>query len=215
MAVKRMFSYEELNDMTGEELLAAYNRVAERINRRISRAGGTVATGQRTMRVIKSQKARAEFLKDFKKARVRTVKRVYGAVKDVQAKTQREQNITYRKERREALRRFVRQSYVGRELDKGYKATWVNRLTNAEFDKLMKPLDKYGLGDITNSYEFLYYYYMAHIVGRDIIAVHNKEEMEYAIETAIKAYKKVKRKYRGMSASERALQVAKDVRSGR
>ena len=215
MAVKRMFSYEELNDMTGEELLDAYNTMARRINRRIDRAGGTKATGQKHIKVIRSNKARAEFLKEYKKARVRTTREVYKLAKSANAPTAKQVRDEYRRERRKALKIFVRQSFAGSKLAGDYNATWVDKLTNREFDKLLAPLDKYGLGDINNNYEFLYYYYMAWISGNDMIAVQSKEDMEFAIDVAVQSFEEVEKRYSGLSKEERAKKVARDIRRGR
>lgn len=157
----KIYGYEQLNNLKPDELLTVYNRIAERTNRRISRAAGHPNIGyqQNTKRlpVIKSAKAKSEFLSKAsgKKSHRKIVSMVYEAEQlSEMTSTVRELNSA-REATIKDIKVLVGQSYINQHHDEAFHSGWVDNLTDEQLQELRKRRRRITKGAM-DSDQFIY-----------------------------------------------------------
>lgn len=150
MGKNKYFGYEELNDnFTDEELIKLYNRVAERINKRITRAqqqglniklAGVDISRQKTLR---SEKAKQAALSNRAHLQSEIVRLENMAEKPFTASALRQQP--------QRIAQFVKQatyfSYQGRNYDNAMRSGWykLQNLTEEQLEQVAELADKLGV----------------------------------------------------------------------
>lgn len=214
----KVYGYEELNAMTGEELIKAYNRIAERVNKRITRAGGVKKTGMKRMPVLKTTTAKARFLREFKQNASAKVKQVAQADESTANAYVWRHNRNVRGEFKRDLKRTIRQSFAGHSLSTGYKGTWVNKLTPEELDDIIDRMAKINeMYDKTPGGQrntFWYIYRKSHIIGKENKPITSKADFMKALNTVEQVAIYEKANFDQMTPTERARQIALKVSSG-
>ena len=161
MAKIKIYGYEQINNLKPDELLTVYNRIAERTNRRVSRAAGHANIGYQLntsrLPVIKSAKAKAEFLAkaEDKKSHRKMVAMVYEAEQlSEMTSTVRELN-TAREDTIKDIKVLVGQSYINQQHDEAYHSGWVDALTDEQLQVLKRRRWKIAGGKM-DSDQFIY-----------------------------------------------------------
>lgn len=150
MGKNKYFGYEELNDnFTDEELIKLYNRITERINRRITRAeqqglniklAGANITRQKRLR---SKKAIQEALSNRAHLQSEIVRLENMADKPF--------TVTALRHQSQRLAQFVKQatyfSYQGRNYDNAIRSGWYKQrnLTQEQLEQVAELADKLGV----------------------------------------------------------------------
>lgn len=148
MAKIEIYGYERLNNMNPDELLTVYNRIAERTNRRISRAKGHANIGYqlntKRLPVIKSAKAKSDFLakaedkKRNKKNRRKMVAMVYEAEQLSEMTSTVGELNTAREDTIQDIKVLVGQSYINQHHDEAFHSGWVDALTDEQLQELKR-----------------------------------------------------------------------------
>ena len=161
MSKVKIYGYEQLNNLKPDELLTVYNRIAERTNRRVSRASGHANIGyqlnSKRLPVIKSAKDKSEFLSKArgKKNHRKMVAMVYEAEQmSEMTSTVRELN-TAREDVIQDIKVLVGQSYINQHHDEAFHSGWVDALTDEQVQELKRRRWQIAGGKM-DSDQFLY-----------------------------------------------------------
>lgn len=181
----RALGWEEIRELDVDELIKEYNRVADRINRRISRAGGVAKTGQQRVQPIRSKAAVARF------------RAAYAAGG---SERQKLQGALWRAERRGAeptvkqamagfkfdLKRAIRQTFMGQHLHGDYKGQWIDDLSPEALASLywdMKPIIDTNEQFAGQGNAFWYLYRRAHMIGAEVKPITDEASFREAMST--------------------------------
>lgn len=175
----RPLGYAELAELDVDALIKEYNRVADRINRRISRAGGVAKTGAKRLPVIRSRAAIARF---------RALPKTEQLVK-VKMAEERASRPTFKAavdQFRFSIKRTIRQSFMGHHLFGDYYGDWVNDLPDDELLSLWYEMEDIREADKNTPGEnngFWYLYRRAHIIGAEVEPITDYQSFRRALET--------------------------------
>ena len=216
------FGYEELKDMTPEQLLKTYNTLGERINKRITKAGGRKAVVTPYVTIIRSPGRIKSFLKraaDYSKGgdREKIIKDIYQLLSPERSVPVRPDD-KYFKEFKDEVKRTIRQTFLAHELSGDYKGEWVDRLSAAELQEYATRIEKIKSYDLEtpggSQNAFWYMYQKAHIVGGAVNPITSREMFDEALRTAEAVYKK-ETALDQMTQDQRAAAVSEGVKRGR
>lgn len=214
----KVYGFEELNAMTGEELIKAYNRVAERVNKRITRAGGVAKAGQARMPVLRSDKAKAQFLSTFKQNARMIIEEIMrndiARLRLTNAKLTGKTADYFKDE----VRRTIRQSYAGEHLHGDYRGEWLDTLSAGELASIKSRVDrlKYQYADTRGGLKNVlwYIYRKSHIIGGEHPAMASKELFMQALKDAEEVNIAEMVRYAGKRPEEITKMIAKQVKAG-
>lgn len=138
-----IYSYEDLLKMSSEERLTIYNRTAERVNRRISRAAHQEAFFEqpevKRPAVFRSKAGKERFTGSKAGEQAAAIVRLQNAPVKTVAEIRKEPDDFKTK-----LKQLIGMSYNGLKTDDAYKAEWIDELSPEELRYLynrMKQLD--------------------------------------------------------------------------
>ena len=161
MAKIKIYGYEQLNNLKPDELLTVYNRIAERTNRRVSRAAGHANIGYQLntsrLPVIKSAKGKSDFLTkaEGKKSHRKMVAMVFEAEQLSEMTSTVRELKTARKDTIKDIKVLVGQSYINQQHDEAYHSGWVDNLTEEQLQELRKRRRRITIGAM-DSDQFIY-----------------------------------------------------------